>query len=56
MKLFVFLQSLLTSLREEEQGATMVEYGLIVAAIAVVVGAAATTLGGEVAALFEGLL
>ncbi|MDI2034517.1 Flp family type IVb pilin [Paenarthrobacter nitroguajacolicus] len=41
---------------KEEKGATMVEYGLMVAAIAVVVGAAAVILGGKVATLFGGLL
>ncbi|WGM19274.1 Flp family type IVb pilin [Paenarthrobacter sp. OM7] len=38
---------------KEEKGATMVEYGLMVALIAVVVGVAATTLGGGIAALFN---
>ena len=32
---------------EAEEGATMVEYGLLVVGIAVVVGAAALTLGGR---------
>jgi pilus assembly protein Flp/PilA len=41
---------------KEEKGATMVEYGLMVAAIAVVVGAAALALGVKVSALFGGLL
>jgi len=35
-----------------DAGATMVEYGLMVALIAVVVGVAAKTLGGQIAALF----
>ncbi|WP_243836823.1 Flp family type IVb pilin [Paenarthrobacter nitroguajacolicus] len=41
---------------KEEKGATMVEYGLIVAAIAVVVGIAAVALGGRVSLLFGGIL
>jgi len=42
--------------KNDDEGATMVEYGIMVAAIAVVVGAAAFALGGEITALFEGLL
>ncbi|GGJ10213.1 Flp family type IVb pilin [Paenarthrobacter histidinolovorans] len=41
---------------KEEKGATMVEYGLIIAAIAVVVGVAAVALGLRVTALFDGVL
>ncbi|WP_024817565.1 Flp family type IVb pilin [Arthrobacter sp. 31Y] len=40
----------------EEKGATMVEYGIMVAAIAVVVGVAAFALGGRVTTLFGGIL
>jgi pilus assembly protein Flp/PilA len=40
---------------KEEKGATMVEYGLMVAAIAVVVGVAAFALGGRVEDLFDGI-
>ncbi|MDR6638085.1 Flp family type IVb pilin [Paenarthrobacter nitroguajacolicus] len=40
---------------KEEKGATMVEYGIMVAAIAVVVGGAAFLLGGRVLALFNGI-
>lgn len=35
-----------------ERGATMVEYGLLIAFIALVVGLAAITLGGKVSDLF----
>lgn len=42
-------------LTSEEKGATMVEYGIMVAAIAVVVGAAAFALGVRVDALFTGI-
>ena len=38
--------------RSNDEGATMVEYGLLVALIAVVVGVAAATLGTQIAALF----
>ena len=37
---------------DREEGATMVEYGLLVALIAVVVAVAATTLGTGIAGLF----
>ncbi|MHC8608583.1 Flp family type IVb pilin [Paenarthrobacter ureafaciens] len=40
---------------KEEKGATMVEYGIMVAAIAVVVGVAAFALGVRVDALFDGI-
>ncbi|MEJ1113111.1 Flp family type IVb pilin [Paenarthrobacter sp. CCNWLY172] len=40
---------------KEEKGATMVEYGIMVAAIAVVVGAAAFALGVRVDGLFDGI-
>jgi pilus assembly protein Flp/PilA len=39
----------------EEKGATMVEYGLMVALVAVVVGVAATTLGTNISSLFTRL-
>lgn len=53
LKLLVTLQSFLTAPRDRsDEGATMVEYGLLVAFIAVVVGAAAITLGSKVAGLF----
>ncbi|HUF33043.1 MAG TPA: Flp family type IVb pilin [Acidimicrobiales bacterium] len=56
MKLFVFLQSYLiatvASLKSEERGATMVEYGLMVALIAVVCIAAVTLIGTNLAAKF----
>lgn len=49
--LFVKLQTRLASARSDE-GATMVEYGLIVALIAVVVAVAATLLGQQISTLF----
>ncbi len=38
--------------RDEDRGASMVEYGLLVALIAVVVAVAATFLGQEISTLF----
>lgn len=38
--------------RDEEKGATAVEYGLMVALIAIVIIGAVTTLGGNLNALF----
>ena len=51
---FTSLQLLVTDKldRRNEEGATMVEYGLLVALIAVVVGVAAATLGTGIAGLF----
>jgi pilus assembly protein Flp/PilA len=40
----------------DDEGATMVEYGIMVASIAVVVGASALALGGRVDGLFDGLV
>lgn len=53
-KALVTLQSRFLAAVEgkKDRGATMVEYGLIVALIAVVVAVAATTLGTDIAALF----
>ena len=41
------------SLRERESGQTMVEYGLLLAGIAILVIAAVVILGDEIADLFE---
>ncbi|RJU02680.1 Flp family type IVb pilin [Arthrobacter frigidicola] len=43
-------------LANEEKGATMVEYGLMVALIAVVVAVGAAALGTRVDTLFDGIL
>jgi pilus assembly protein Flp/PilA len=55
----VFLMSKFISavrrLLVREEGATMVEYGLMVALIAIVAVAAVGTLGGRVSDTFEGL-
>lgn len=61
MSAFIFtITSYIAGVRDritsEEKGATMVEYGIMVAAIAVVVGVAAFALGGRVTTLFGGIL
>ncbi|MGD8149653.1 Flp family type IVb pilin [Ornithinimicrobium sp. Y1694] len=57
----LYLSHVIVTLRDKlaaadkERGATAVEYGIMVAAIAVVVLIAAFALGDEVVALFEGI-
>ncbi|KRC66264.1 hypothetical protein ASE12_16770 [Aeromicrobium sp. Root236] len=41
--------------RRDDKGAAMVEYALLVAGIAVVVGVAAAALGGRISTMFGGL-
>lgn len=45
--------NLMARLRTEEKGATAVEYGIMVALIAVVIIIAVSTLGGTLTGLFE---
>lgn len=54
LQFVITLQSLLAEKldRRGDEGATMVEYGLLIALIAVVVGVAAAVLGTKIAALF----
>jgi pilus assembly protein Flp/PilA len=47
-----WLERIKSFLKREEEGATMVEYGLMVALIAVVCIAAVTALGLDVSAMF----
>ena len=47
------MQAWMASRTESEDGATMVEYGLLLALIAVVVAVAATLLGTSIATLFD---
>lgn len=54
-KLVIAVQNRAADLRTEEDGATMVEYGLMVALIAVVVAGGAAILGTNVDTLFRGL-
>ena len=53
MKLLVTLQSLLNSLRSEDEGATAVEYGLMVSLIAIVIIVAVALLGTNLSTLFN---
>ncbi|MFJ6417795.1 Flp family type IVb pilin [Paeniglutamicibacter sp. NPDC091659] len=53
--IYLALQTVGSKLRREEQGATAVEYGIMVAGIAVVIIAAVFALGGRVDTLFDGI-
>ena len=53
LQVIIKLRSLIA--RSSDDGATMVEYGLIVFAIAVTVFVAATTLGDKVSSLFASI-
>lgn len=53
LTLIAFLKTWLAAHEDEDRGATMVEYGIMVALIAVVVLAAVGPLGEAIAALFE---
>lgn len=53
--LFAGVRSLMKQARRDERGATMVEYGLMVALIAVVVVPALLILGPAIFNLFQGV-
>lgn len=53
MKLYVALMSLVNSLRSDEEGATAVEYALIVSLIAIFIIGAVTALGTALAGQFN---
>jgi pilus assembly protein Flp/PilA len=53
MSLVTFIQSYMATLRRDEKGAAMVEYGILVAGIAVLVMAAVFLLGGQIDKLFD---
>ena len=55
MNLIPFLQAFFATRRNDEKGAAMVEYGLLVAGIAVVVGVAVFALGTRITGLFDGI-
>lgn len=55
MKFLTRIQALINSMRNEEEGATAVEYGLMVSLIAVVIIAGVTLLGANLLALFNGI-
>lgn len=52
IQLCTFLSTWFAARRSDDTGATMVEYGLMVALIAIVVAAAAATLGTGISTLF----
>ena len=55
-RLLVFLQSYIaTREQHEDRGATMVEYGLLVAFIALIALAGATFLGSQLRSLFSSI-
>jgi pilus assembly protein Flp/PilA len=47
--------TLINLLRQDEDGAAMVEYGLLVGLVALGVAAAAVTLGGDISTLFNNI-
>ncbi|UUZ59717.1 Flp family type IVb pilin [Nocardioides sp. B-3] len=49
------LITFMLTVRKDEEGATAVEYGLMVALIAVAIIAAVTLLGGNLTTLFESI-
>jgi len=53
LQAIVFVQNFVARIRDEERGATAVEYGLMVAAIAAVIIAIVWTLGGQVQKAFQ---
>jgi pilus assembly protein Flp/PilA len=59
LKLYTFVQDKWTSLKKfftrKEEGASLVEYALLVALIAVACILAITALGGSIRGLFQGL-
>ena len=56
MKFYTALQARLNSLRTEDDGATAVEYGLMVALIAVAIIATVGFLGDELNLMFQGVV
>jgi pilus assembly protein Flp/PilA len=54
-KMLSLYTNFMIRLRSEEKGATAVEYGIMVALIAVVIIVAVSTLGGQLGTLFTGV-
>jgi pilus assembly protein Flp/PilA len=55
MKTYTRIQALINSMRKEEDGATAVEYGLMVSLIAVVIIGAVTAIGVNLRDMFTGV-
>jgi pilus assembly protein Flp/PilA len=55
VKFYTKIQALTNSMRNDEEGATAVEYGLMVSLIAVAIIAAVTLIGGNLSTLFSGV-
>ena len=55
MKFYTKAQALINSMRTEEEGATAVEYGLMVSLIAVAIIAAVTLIGTNLDLMFRGV-
>ncbi|MCW2918970.1 MAG: Flp/Fap pilin component [Actinomycetia bacterium] len=54
LQLAVRIQTLMAGARDRDRGATAVEYGLLIAAIVVIISAAVYALGGKVLTAFNG--
>ena len=55
LEMLEYLKARLAAARHDEHGAAMVEYGILVAFIAVVVMAAVVLLGTQISSLFTGI-
>ena len=55
MSIIPMLQPFFANRHQDDKGAAMVEYGILVAGIAVLVLAAVFALGGQINDLFEGI-
>jgi pilus assembly protein Flp/PilA len=53
LSIISFIQTFFADRRDDDKGAAMVEYGLLVAGIAVIVGVAALALGNAIVGLFN---
>ena len=55
MKFYTKIQALTNSMRSDEEGATAVEYGLMVSLIAVAIIAGVSLIGDNLAEMFNGV-
>ncbi|WP_338144900.1 Flp family type IVb pilin [Cryobacterium lyxosi] len=55
MKFYTKIQALMNSMRNDEEGATAVEYGLMVSLIAVAIIAAVALIGTNLDLMFDGV-